>query len=37
VSSDPDTAGELRRSTGQKMKQLDEELKTMTDALIHDD
>lgn len=37
VASQPETAAELRRSTGQKMKQLDEELRVMTDALIHDD
>lgn len=37
VAAHPDTAAELRRSTGQKMKQLEEELRVMTDALIHDD
>lgn len=37
VASQPETAAELRRSTGQKMKQLDEELRVMTDALIHVD
>lgn len=37
VASQLETAAELRRSTGQKMKQLDEELRVMTDALIHVD
>ncbi|GAB0491889.1 hypothetical protein MMPV_003144 [Pyropia vietnamensis] len=37
VASQPETVAELRRSTGQKMKQLEEELRVMTDALIHDD